>query len=95
MTDQNPTATPAPETTSEEEPKVVQLSRWQQFAVDHPRFTKALLIGGAIGAVGGVGVVATNVKKNSHRIDSAKEHLELAAGEFSEAVSPTSENTDA
>lgn len=96
MTEKNPTTQPAAETQSQEEaPKVVQLTRWQQYAVDHPRLTKALLIGGAFGAVGGVALGVTNVRKNSHHIDAAQEHLALAAGEFSEAVSPTSENTDA
>ena len=94
MTDQNPTnATTEP--TSQEEPTVVQLSRWQQFTIDHPRLSKGIAIGGVLGTVAGASLAVSNVRKNSHRIDSAKEHLELAAGEFSEAVSPTSENTDA
>lgn len=95
MTDQNPTPAANAETQSDEAPKVVQLSRWQQFTLDHPRLTKALLIGGAIGTAGGVALAANNVRKNSHHIDAAQDHLALAAGEFSEAVSPTSENTDA
>lgn len=96
MTDKNPAPQPAAETQSPEEtPEVVQLNRWQKFAVDHPRLTKALLIGGAIGAVGGASLAVTNAAKNKHHIDAAQDHLALAAGEFSEAVSPTSENTDA
>lgn len=92
MTTDNPT-TATPETQSEEAPTVVQLNRFQQFAVDHPRFTKALLIGGVLGAVGGTSLAVTNVRKNSHHVDAAKDHLALAAGEFTEAVSPTPENT--
>lgn len=95
MTDKNPTTQPAAETQSQEEPQVVPLNRWQQFAVDHPRFTKALLIGGAIGAVGGTSLAVNTARKNKHHLDAAQDHLALAAGEFTEAVSPTSENTDA
>jgi hypothetical protein len=92
MTTDNPT-TATPETKSEETPVVVPLNRYQQFAVDHPRITKALLIGGVLGSIGGASLAVTNVRKNSHHVDAAKDHLALAAGEFTEAVSPTSENT--
>lgn len=95
MTDKNPTTQPAAETTSEEAPTVVQLNRWQQFTLDHPRLSKGLAIGGVLGTVAGASLAVSNVRKNSHRIDAAQEHLALAAGEFTEAVSPTSENTDA
>lgn len=94
MTDQNPTNATA-ETQSEPETKVVQLNRWQKFTVDHPRLSKGIAIGGVVGTVFGAGLAANNVRKNKHHLTSAKDHLELAAGEFSEAVSPTSENTDA
>lgn len=95
MTDKNPTDNATNETPSEEAPTVVQLSRWQQFTLDHPRLSKGIAIGGVLGTVAGASLAVSNVRKNSHRIDAAQEHLALAAGEFTEAVSPTSENTDA
>jgi len=95
MTDQNPTQQPAAETQSEEAPKVVQLSRWQQFTLDHPRLSKGIAIGGVVGTALGASLAVNNVRKNKHHIDAAQDHLALAAGEFTEAVSPTSENTDA
>ena len=94
MTDQNNTDATT-ETQSTEEPKVVQLTRWQQFTLDHPRLSKGLAIGGVVGTVAGASLAVNTVRKNKHHIASAKDHLELAAGEFSEAVSPTSEHTDA
>jgi hypothetical protein len=95
MTNQNPApATQPTETTPSEEPVVV-LTRLQSFTLNHPRLSKGLAIGGALGTVFGVGLAANNIQKNKHHVVSAKDHLELAAGEFTEAVSPTSENTDA
>lgn len=94
MTDQNPATAAPTETQSEEAPTVV-LTRLQQFTLDHPRLSKGLAIGGALGTVFGVGLAVNNVQKNKHHIDAATDHLALAAGEFTEAVSPTSENTNA
>jgi len=94
MTDQNNTNATA-ETQSTEEPKVVQLTRWQQFTLDHPRLSKGLAIGGVVGTVAGASLAVNTVRKNKHHIEAAHDHLALAAGEFSEAVSPTSEHTDA
>lgn len=95
MTDKNPTANATAETQSDAAPTVVELNRYQQFAVEHPRLSKALTIGGILGTVGGTLLVVTNVRKNSDHVDAAKDHLALAGAEFTEAVSPTSENTDA
>jgi hypothetical protein len=92
MTNENPTVAPTEAAPTEE--SVPKLNRFQVFVLEHPRLSKVAAITGAIGTVGGVALLTSNLKKNSHRIDSAKEHLELAAGEFTEAVSPTSENTD-
>lgn len=95
MTDQNTApATQSTETESEETPTPEQ-SWLNKVTTNHPRLAKVAAITGAIGTAGFVGLVVNNISKNSHRVEAAKDHLELAAGEFSEAVSPTSEPTDA
>ena len=94
MTDKNPAPAATAETQSDEA-QVVELTRLQKFTIDHPRLSKGLAIGGALGTVFGVGLAVNNVQKNKHHVDAAKDHLALAGAEFTEAVSPTSENTDA
>ena len=91
MTDQNPTQTPTDAPTNDD---AVEPTRLQAFVIKHPRASRVLAIGGAVGTVAGVSLLANNLRKNRDHIAAAGEHVAEAVGEFSEAVSPTSQDTD-
>ena len=94
MTEQNPTA-PA---TEAETPKVevdVEPNFLVKDGTKYPRASRAAaIIVGVAAAAGGVTVLNT-AKKNRHHIDNAKDHVLEAGSEFSQAVSPNPETTDA
>lgn len=91
MTDQTQTQTPeTPAAEVEVEP-----TRLEKIVTKHPRAARVVAITGGVLAAVGVGVVATNLKKNKHHIDAAGAHVLEAGSEISEAVSPTPETTDA
>lgn len=91
MTENNPT--PATETSDVE--VVVEENFVQKFVNKHPRLAKVVAITGGVLAVGGVATVANTARKNSHHLDNAGNLVLEAGSELSNAVSPTSETTDA
>lgn len=95
MTDQTPPTTDAPEPEVIEADVVVEQNFVQKFANKHPRAAKWIAIIGGTVAVGGGLTVANTMRKNSDHIDAAKDHVLEAGRELSDAVSPTSETTDA
>lgn len=93
MTENNPTATT--ETNEPTAEVVVEQNFVQKFVNTRPRLAKVVAITGAALAVAGVGTVVNTALKNSHHLDNAGA-LALEAGqELSNAVSPTSETTEA
>ena len=86
-----------PEPPSVEPPleAVVVTTRLQRFVIKHPVLARWILIGLTAGTATGAAVTANTVKKNSHHVDAAKEHMLEAGHEISAAVSPTSTETPA
>lgn len=93
MTENN--STPETPATEQDVEVVVEPNRLQRFVNSHPRASKAVTITGATLATAGVAIVANTVRKNKHHVDNAAQHLSEAGSELSNAVSPTSETTDA
>lgn len=95
MNDQTPPTTDTSTDNVIEAEVVVEQNFAQKFANKHPRATKYIAIVGGVLVAGSTLTLANTVRKNSTHVDAAKDHLLEAGRELSDAVSPTSETTDA